>query len=142
MNMTKFLRVFALGLFLIGLLAQPAVTLATGLSGGTYQDDKSLEWQRLDADITVQQNGDLRIAERNVVRFTSGTFSFGYRDIQQNRITGIKDISVTEGSETGEPMRFETSTTNGGDFRIKYYFNTPARNEQGRQCSGKETHPI
>ena len=125
MNMTKFLRIFALGLFLIGLLAQPAALLASGPA----QDAKSLEWQRLDVDITVQQNGDLRILERNVVRFTSGTFSFGYRDIQQNRITGITDIALTEGSESGEPMRFETSTADGGDFRIKYYFNTPARNE-------------
>lgn len=133
MNMTKLARLTALSLFLFGLLTglfvRPTATFAAETYAGAAQDDKSLEWQRLDVDITVLQSGDLRVVERNVVRFTSGTFSFGYRDIQQERITGISDLSVTEGAETGEPMRFETTTTDSGDFRIKYYFNTPARNE-------------
>ena len=81
---------------------------------------KTLVWQRLDSDITVQPNGDLRIIETNVIRFTSGSFTFGYRDIKQDRLTEISDIEVTEGVENGVPLRFETTQTDTGDFRIMH----------------------
>ncbi len=90
---------------------------------------KTLIWQRLDSDITVQPNGDLRVVETNVIRFTSGTFTFGYRDIDQKRLTDITDVAATEGAENEVPIRHETSISDAGKFRIKYYFATPATNE-------------
>ena len=106
---------------LIGLFAQTNPTQA--------QEAKTFEWQRLDVDLTVLQNGDLRVVEKNVIRFTSGRFTFGYRDINQSRLIGISDIKVTEGSERSAPIRYETTNADNGDFRIKYYFATPAQNE-------------
>ncbi len=90
------------------------------------QSAKTLVWQRLDCDITIQNNGDLRIVETNEINFTSGSFSFGYRDIESARLSSVTDIQATEG---GRPIRFETGKTDSGDFRIKYYFATPAQNE-------------
>jgi uncharacterized membrane protein YgcG len=87
---------------------------------------KSLQWTRLDSDITVLPNGDLRIVETNVIDFTSGTFTFGYRDIDTSRLTGITDIQATE---NGQPLRVVTSEPDGHTFRIQYYF-SPARNEE------------
>ncbi|MBX7214683.1 MAG: DUF2207 domain-containing protein [Thermoflexales bacterium] len=88
--------------------------------------DKTLEWTRLDVDIAVQPNGDLRITETNVIRFTSGTFSFGYRDIDRSRLTSISDITATDG---GRSARVETGPSDTGKFRIKYYLNGSAQNE-------------
>jgi uncharacterized membrane protein YgcG len=71
-------------------------------------------------------NGDLRIVETNVINFISGSFSFGYRDINTSRLTDIRDIQVTE---NGQPLEFETSQPENDIFRIKYYF-SPASNEE------------
>ncbi len=88
-----------------------------GGAAAALAETKSLEWQRLDTDIVVQPNGDLRITESNLIAFTSGTFSFGYRDIDLSRLTGIDDIRVTE---NGQPIVYETSS-DGDTLRIKYY---------------------
>ncbi len=119
--MKKLLRVLALVFVFVGLFAQAGTTFA--------QEAKTFEWQRLDVDLTVLSNGDLRVVEKNVIRFTSGRFTFGFRDINQSRLIGISDIKVTEGSESSTPIRSETATSDAGDFRIKYYFATPAQNE-------------
>jgi hypothetical protein len=104
------------------------VALVLGLAAlPGHAQTKSLEWQRLDTDITVLPNGDLQIAETNVIDFTSGTFTFGFRDIDQSRLTGISDIVVTENDQ---PLETEIVTTEDGSLRIKYYFLTPARDEQ------------
>lgn len=92
-----------------------------------YAETKSLVWQRLDTDITVLPNGDLDIIETNVIDFTSGTFTFGFREIDQSRLTDVNDIVVTE---NGQPLETEIVTTDEGNLRIKYYFNPPARQEQ------------
>lgn len=92
-----------------------------------YAQTKSLVWTRLDTAIDVQPNGDLKIAETNVIDFTSGSFSFGFRDIDQSRLTDVRDIVVTE---NGQPLETEIVTTDDNKLRIKYYFLTPARDEQ------------
>jgi uncharacterized membrane protein len=104
-----------------------AIFFALGATSA-HAETKTLDWERLDVDINVLSNGDLRITETNVIHFTSGTFRFGYRDIKQSRLTGIDGVSVTE--ENGAPMQIETVTTETGDYRVKYFFNTPARNER------------
>ncbi len=89
-------------------------------------ETKTLEWTRLDTEITVLPNGDLRIVETNVIDFTSGTFTFGYRDIDQSRLTGIVDVLVTE---QGRALPVELSQTDEGYLRIRYEFE-PARQER------------
>jgi len=104
------------------------LALIIGLPVQTTQAQaaKTLVWRRLDCDITIQPNGDLRIVETNEINFTSGSFSFGYRDIESARLTSITDVQA---SENGRPVRFETGRADNGDFRIKYFFATPAQNE-------------
>lgn len=92
----------------------------------TEAETKTLEWMRLDTEITVLPNGDLRIVETNVIEFTSGTFTFGYRDIDSSRLIGIADVLVTE---QGRALPVELSQTEEGYFRIRYEFE-PARQEQ------------
>lgn len=87
---------------------------------------KSLEWLAIDTDITVLSNGDLQIKETNQIRFVGGAFTFGYRDIDTSRLTGVSNVRVTE---NGQSLRIETGRTDEGKFRIKYYF-TPAQNQE------------
>ncbi len=108
------LALFALAaLFLAGLAASPAAAQA-----------KTLQWQRLDTDITVLLNGDLEIVETNVIHFISGSFSFGYRDIDLSRLEAVENIQVTD--DTGQRLRVER-TTDGSVLRIKYYFPLASR---------------
>jgi uncharacterized membrane protein YgcG len=108
--------------------------LAFCVVGGAFalpaqaQESKLLVWEHLDVEIDVQDNGDLRVKETNVINFTQGAFRFGYRDFSVERLTSISDIAVVDDSDA--PMRFETLTAESGDFRIKYFFNTPAQDER------------
>jgi uncharacterized membrane protein YgcG len=88
-------------------------------SVGPAHAGKTLEWTRLDSDITVLLNGDLRIVETNVIDFTGGTFTFGYRDVDMSRLTSIH---VEGASQDGLPLRYETSLADQRNFRIQYYF--------------------
>ncbi len=86
---------------------------------------RSVVWLRLDTDIVVLDNGDLRITETNAIYFIGGPFTFGYRDIDTARLERIFDVRATE---DGQPLRIETGRVDGGRFRIKYYF-APAADE-------------
>ncbi len=113
-NRGRLLALFVLAaLLFIGLAASPVAA-----------QTRTLEWQRLDTDITVLLNGDVEIVETNVIHFTSGSFSFGYRDIDLSRLDSVRDVQVTD--EAGQPLRFEQST-DGSTLRIKYYFPTATR---------------
>ncbi len=88
---------------------------------------KSLQWTRLDSEITVLPNGDLQVVETNVINFTSGTFTYGYRDIDTSRLTGVSNIQVTE---QGQPLRVVTSEPDDNVFRITYYFSAASNEER------------
>ena len=109
---------------LLGLLA--VIGVVSPAPARVQAQTKSLEWTRLDSDITILKNGDIQVAETNVINFTNGSFSFGYREIDQARLTDVKDISA---EENGQPLQIETTTTGANKLRIKYYFATPARDE-------------
>jgi uncharacterized membrane protein YgcG len=110
----------------LGALLLVLLSLFVALSPAHAQS-KTLEWLRLDADITVLPNGDLQIAETNVINFTSGSFSFGFRDIDMSRITDVIDITA---EENGQPLETEIVNTENNTLRIKYYFSSPASDEQ------------
>lgn len=67
-----------------------------------HAETKSLVWTRLDTEIAVQLNGDLKITETNVIDFTRGTFSWGFRDIELARLAEVRDIVVTENGQSLE----------------------------------------
>lgn len=111
---------------LLGVALLLLLSLFVALSPAQAQS-KSLEWLRLDADITVLPNGDLQIAETNVINFTNGSFSYGFRDIDMARITDVIDIRA---EESGQDLQTEVVNVEGNKLRIKYYFLTPAQDEQ------------
>lgn len=124
MNYRKWLRL-PLVLLGVGTMFMLFLILIEG-EPETDTETQTLEWTRLDTEITVLPNGDLRVVETNVIDFTSGTFTFGYRDIDLSRLTDVVDVLVTE---QGRALPVELSQTDEGYFRIRYEFE-PARREQ------------
>ena len=79
-------------------LAILLLVLVLGLAFGNVAlaQSKSLYWQRYDVDIAIQTNGDFRVTETQELVFTSGTFHFGQREINLNRLNNISDVTVKE----------------------------------------------
>ncbi|MCD6289413.1 MAG: DUF2207 domain-containing protein, partial [Anaerolineae bacterium] len=108
---------------LIGLLAL-LLLLTTGLA---QAQSKTLYWDRWDVDITVLKDGTFRVVERQTIEFTSGTFTFGTRGVNVQRLDHISGVRVQEGdrvfqeSSSGEPWTF-TTYMDGNEFKIKWYF--------------------
>lgn len=91
--------------------------------------DKSLVWERFDVDLVVNQDGTVDVQEHQTIRFTSGTFRFGYRDLPVNNLGYIDHWAVTDGSGNryqltngaDEPYTF-TVDDNGNHYVIRWYF--------------------
>jgi len=79
-------------------------------------ESKTLYWERMDVDITVLPNGDFIVQETQVIVFTSGTFTYGYRSIPTDRLTSITDVAVWE---DGQQCQWTTSETDG-EFQIHW----------------------
>ncbi|HIQ04677.1 MAG TPA: DUF2207 domain-containing protein, partial [Anaerolineae bacterium] len=97
------------------------------VSSATAQE-KSLYWDRLDVNITINQDGTFRVAEQQRIVFTSGTFTFGYRRIDMSWLEQIKDITIRDEnghqyqeSDTQEPYTFRTQQ-DGNALVIRWYF--------------------
>lgn len=92
---------------------------------------KSLVWERLDTEIVVGEDGALYITEVNVIRFTQGTFTFGFREIPYFRLTDVHDVRVSEldpQSGLEVPLRVEQARDDK-QLLVKYYFSRPAERE-------------
>ena len=68
--------------------------------------EKRARWERIDVTITVHEDGTFTVEEVMQVRFQGGSFSFGYRDIDKNRLEAIDDIRVWD--EEGEYVQDES----------------------------------
>jgi hypothetical protein len=99
--------------------------ICIGLSLSAHADERAFVWARLDTEVEVLPDGDLRVTETNVIEFAAGIFHWGYRDIELNRITGVRDVEVTE---EGRPLRVDVVEGEGGILRIN--FSRPARFER------------
>ncbi|MGD8814887.1 MAG: DUF2207 domain-containing protein [Anaerolineales bacterium] len=89
---------------------------------------KSLYWDRFDVYMTVLPTGELQIVERQTITFTSGTFTFGYREIPLDKTEGITNVAVSQMGVggysygySGNPYTFYTETE-GGHLNIRWYF--------------------
>ena len=104
-----------------------ALLLLLLTAGAASAQSKTLYWQRLDVDITVNEDGTFRVEETQEIVFTSGTFTYGYRDVDMRYLDDISDVEVREGnrvyqrSDSGAPYTFSTSIQ-GRYFRIKWHF--------------------
>lgn len=115
----KWLGILALLLFLF---------LAT--SQRSHAQSKTFYWERFDVDISVLENGALRIVETQTLSFSGDTFSFGFRGVpvgNNGNNDGIVDISVSEGGVTysqsgsNQPQTFEVKRESGEEV-ITWYF--------------------
>ncbi|MFP4345204.1 MAG: DUF2207 family protein [Anaerolineales bacterium] len=101
--------------------------LLSMLHVGEVHAQKSFYWQRLDVEITVNEDGTFWVEETHVLNFSGGTFTFGYRNIDLRRIGDITNVSVEaegrsyERSQSEAPYTFRT-TIEDGDLYIYWYF--------------------
>lgn len=90
---------------------------------------KTLYWEQYDVTLAMQPNGDLRVVERQRIRFTSGTFTFGYAVLPLDKTEGITAVSISEPRGAAyaestfgeEPFTFETSTEEN-ELEVRWYF--------------------
>ena len=119
------------GLF-VRLLASAAVLLGvlfTVHAHSAFAQEKSLLWERFDVDIIIRRDGTFDVAEHQTIRFTRGTFTFGYRDIPKQYFSSLDDWSLTDGSGNSyrqasygkEPYTF-TVTDKGSRYVVYWYF--------------------
>jgi len=85
--------------------------ICMGSSLSAHADERAFVWARLDTEVEVLPDGDLRVTETNAIEFIAWTFHWGYRDIELNRITGVRDVEVTE---EGRPLRVDVVEGEGG----------------------------
>lgn len=116
----RLLAVAALLVLALGWGLRPAPVLA---------QDQSLIWDRFDVDIAVKLNGTFDVVESQTIRFTSGTFGFGYRSIPVANFSYIDNWAVTDdagnsyqpAASGGEPYTF-TVDQGGGTYEVRWYF--------------------
>ncbi len=113
------------------------VGLWMGGQGTARAQDKTLFWERYDVNLTVQPNSDILVEEVQTIRFTSGTFRFGFASIPLDRVEQITDVRVSEivsGSErpytpnSSAPYGF-TTFQNDSDLEITWYFPPTSNSE-------------
>lgn len=123
--MTKLLKKSQKFLFLPFLLL---ILLASPRSSAAQT--KSFYWERFDVDITLLENGDMRIVETQILNFSGAPFTYGYGTIYTGSAgnnDGIVDISVrddngsyTESGSNAE-RTFEVSRSSD-EVSINWYF--------------------
>lgn len=94
-----------------------------------HAQEKSLVWDRFDVDILVKTDGTFDVTEHQRIRFTAGSFTFGYRDIPINNFGFIDNWAMTDSggnryrlvSGGSEPYTF-TVDNSGYSYTIRWYF--------------------
>ena len=116
----------------VRLLATAAVLFSALLilrAPSAFAQEKSLVWERFDVDIIIRQDGAFDVAEYQSIRFASGTFTFGFRDIPKNNFNSLSNWSITDSSGNryrlvnggNEPYTF-TVADQGARYVIYWYF--------------------
>lgn len=112
-----------------GLVALFLISSAPLFSPPVYAQDKSLVWDQFNVDIEVKPDGSFDVAEHQTIRFTSGSFSVGYRDlpIRNFRYADNWAVSDDEGNvyrqaQGGEDLYTFTVTERGGSYVIEWFF--------------------
>jgi hypothetical protein len=114
-------------------LALLLVAVFLSLSIPAEAQSKTLVWERYDTTLAIQPNGDLWVVERQQIRFTSGTFTFGFRDIPLDKTEGITQVGVSEPgvaeySESSSQQPFTFKTSHQGDSLVIDWYYPPTAN--------------
>ncbi len=127
-----------------------AVSLLLMLLGGQVArgaaDNRSLYWERWDTTIDniVTQSNQFDVTETYVIVVETGPYRFGYREIPMNRLTGISNVQVAEDNAAFSPGCNSAAGTycarvSGSNYRIDYYFASPAQSGDRRTIDIKYT---
>jgi len=89
--------------------------------------DRSVTVESRNGEITILENGDVRVREVWRTRFHGGPFTFAYRSIPLNRVEDITDWNVREdeqdylrsSSESANTYKLETE---GNERKLTWYF--------------------
>jgi uncharacterized membrane protein YgcG len=91
---------------------------------------RSFYWERFDVEMTLLENGDMRVVENQVLHFSGAPFSAGFGTIytgRQGNNDGITDITVREGdieyrrSASEQPHTFNVSRESG-QVVVEWFF--------------------
>ncbi|MBV9601746.1 MAG: DUF2207 domain-containing protein [Chloroflexi bacterium] len=104
-----------------GLLAVLIFILASG-TAAAQSTNRSVDWQRFDADLAWRTDGSLIVTETQTIDF-HGTYQQGFRVIPPDRTSGITDVSVAQVDSSGKavPLSYTTSNDPNG-LRITWNF--------------------
>ena len=96
-----------------------------------WGQERSVEWQRFDVDITVHDDGTFTVVETMEIRFIGGPFRYGYREIPGERLEALTDIQVVDEAgpyealpgdvQEGPPRTFSV-TRLGRTYNIRWFF--------------------
>ncbi len=106
-------RLFAFALLLV--LAVLAGSVGVPQAHAQDDDDRSVEVDRRDGEITIAENGDVTFVETWETRFIDGPFRFAFRSIPLDRVEEITDWGV---SENGQAYR-EGSGEEPNTFKLE-----------------------
>ena len=91
--------------------------------------EKSIVWDRFDVTIDVSVDGSFQVAEEQTIRFTQGTFTFGFREIPINNFSYIDDWAIVDGSgnvysrvSQGDAPYTFTVEESGYNYVIRWHF--------------------
>jgi uncharacterized membrane protein YgcG len=98
---------------------------------------KTLVWDNYDVTLTIEPDGDLRVVERQVIRFLSGTFTQGWAVIPLDKTEGIDAVTVADGDgvqyqEVGFSADPHTFSTHRGDEGLEIEWSFPPVSEDVR----------
>lgn len=104
-----------------------AAVLAFLLVPSAAAQEKSLRWHRWDSDIVINADGTFTVRETFEIEFTSGTFTFGTRNIPIERYESIRDFGVFEGGvaygeSRGQAANTFYTTIDDGEYVVYWYY--------------------
>lgn len=110
-----------LGLLLVAMLLLMPIS--------AHAQEQSLLWERFDVTIQVDRDGSFAVTESQTIRFTSGTFRFGFREIPVRNFSYLDNWSITDSegnrylpaSSGQDPYTFVVNDR-GGRYEIRWYF--------------------
>lgn len=114
----------------LALLFVAAVPFAApALTPAVQAQDKTLVWQNFDVDLRVNSDGTFTVEEHQTIRFTSGSFTAGYRDITINNFSFIDEWALTDdagnvysqANSGGTPYTFLIEE-NSRNYVMRWYF--------------------
>jgi len=91
---------------------------------GATQSDKSYLAEQYDVSITVQEGGSLMVKETVIFRFSGGSFTYVFREIETNYTDGVTDIvAILDGVPLPQGTKAGQVEIKGRDpVRITWHF--------------------